>query len=207
MATLGPRIVAETEPRSPDAVEEAGFVEESGDAQLAELRRQLLEKEAEIQVQHRALSWLRTISKEQDATIKRLEAEIGSYRGAVPEIADARDRARELELLNTRVAFLEETIATRGALIEEQLTRMQALHSGNQQLRAELGVLQGICEERNSLIERLSRQIREQSESNPYEQAAAHQRHVERLSQAVQLLRRELAVAKQRLKDTGGALR
>jgi len=167
MTPLGLNAIARPEPGFSDAVEDVRRLDHGGNELLDELRRQLLEKEAQLQEQYKTLALFRSIKNEQDATIERLTAEINSYRETTTEVADARERDRELTLLTTHVAFLEDTVATRGALIEEQLRRMQALQSAREQLSGQLDVLQRTCDERLSLIERLSRQIHQDRASNP----------------------------------------
>jgi|GEM_PF-5989948 len=215
MTPLGHNGIARPEPAYSDAVD-ARCADDGSSVQLGELRRQLMEREAQLQEQYKTLAVFRSIKNEQDATIERLTAEINSYRETTTEFADARERDRELTLFKTHVGFLEDTVATRGALIEEQLRRMQALQSAREQLSeqlgvmqricderlslieqlsAELGVLQRICDERLSLIDRLSQQIQNERASNTQEKTAVQRlkaKVIERLPPAVRTLRNKL---------------
>src|ERR1700693_244371 len=194
MTPWGLNGVARPEPVDSDAVD-ARCADDGRSVQLGELRRQLMEREAQLQQQYKTLAVLRSIKNEQDATIERLTAEINSYRETTTEFADARERDRELTLFKTHVGFLEDTVATRGALIEEQLRRMQALQSAREQLSEQLGVLQRICDERLSLIDRLSQQIQNERASNTQEKTAVQRlkaKVIERLPPAVRTVRNKL---------------
>lgn len=149
--------MAESAPGGRDGTDGVNLAAEGSVGLHTEMHRELIEKEAQIQAQNKALKVLRAVNNLQDATIARLESEIASYREATPDLAHARERSRELDVLRTHVGVLEETVATRGALLDEQLRRIRALQSEREQFCSQLKVLRRACDDRLAAIESLSK--------------------------------------------------